>query len=129
MSSLICPVYSFAVDIFTLFQWDSLLVLTLICLSRDLMATPAFRNDGSRPDQSLVALCMLTVIMEMGGFSLPSLHFLKINVPGCCCLKRTLIFGAIFEFQDDQYLFKLLYHLCPALKANAGVFLALPILP
>lgn len=92
------------------------------------MATSAFRNNGSRPDQGLVALCMLTVIMEMGGFSLLSLCFLKINVPSCCSLKRTLIFGATFELPDHQYHFELFYHLCSALKANAGVFLALCVL-
>lgn len=48
---------------FTFYQWDSRVVLTLrliICLSGDLMATSAFRNDCSRPDEGLVALCVLT---------------------------------------------------------------------
>lgn len=63
----------------------------------------------------------------MRDFSLPSLHFLRINVPSCCSLKRTLIFGATFEFPDHQYYFKFC-HLCFALEANAGVFLALCVL-
>lgn len=57
-----------------------------------------------------------------------SLHFLRINAPTCCFSKRTLIFGATFEFPDHQYSFKVFYHLCSALKANAGVFLALCVL-
>lgn len=57
-----------------------------------------------------------------------SLHFLRINVPTCCILKRTLIFGATFQFPDHQHYFKLFCQLCSAPKASAGVFLALCVL-
>lgn len=92
------------------------------------MAASAFRNHGSRTDRGLVALCMLSVMMKMGSFSLPRLYFLGKNVPSCCSLKRALVFGATFEVADHQYHFKLFCRLSSALKANAGVFLALRVL-